>query len=66
MVKGKDGARFRFDYWKEHHAQLNEDFLDFCQDGSLMIQVWGHKHAGLDKEWDVNKLDFKSKTIADQ
>ncbi|GAV04235.1 hypothetical protein RvY_14545-2 [Ramazzottius varieornatus] len=65
VVRGKDGARFRFDYWKEHHAQLNEDFLDFCQDGSLMIQVWGHKHAGLDKEWDVNKLDFKSKTIAD-
>ncbi|XP_055327484.1 kinesin-like protein KIF13A isoform X1 [Paramacrobiotus metropolitanus] len=65
QTKAKEGARLLFNFTYDHTVSMNEDFLDFCQDGSLSIQVWGHKQSGNDSEWEVNKLDFKTKSIAD-
>ena len=40
---GVQAASFRFNHSREWTVLLTEDFLDFCSDGALSIEVYGHK-----------------------
>ncbi|CAG0889433.1 unnamed protein product [Darwinula stevensoni] len=41
---------FHFDHVQDFQIQITDEFLDFCMDGALSIEVWGHQSAGFSKD----------------
>jgi len=61
---------FKFEHTREFTAQKTEEFLEYCSEGALSIEVWGHRSTGFssnNSNWDVT-LNQKvvSRCLADR
>ncbi|XP_070533072.1 kinesin-like protein KIF13A isoform X2 [Ptychodera flava] len=59
----------KFDHVKEYTVNVTEEFIEHALDGSLAIEVWGHRSAGFDTKptgWEVDSLHAKSRSLADR
>ena len=39
-----NGVSIRFNHSEEHLIRRTEEFIDYCTDSSLAIEVWGHNN----------------------
>lgn len=47
--------------------QVTDEFLEFISDGSLAIEVWGHRCAGNgNSPWELDSLEAKTQTLRDR
>lgn len=46
---------------------VTDEFLEFICDGSLAIEVWGHRCAGNgNSPWELDALEAKTQTLRDR
>lgn len=46
---------------------ITEEFIEFCSDGALSIEVWGHRSQGFGQPPNVtDTAQAKSRSIADR
>ncbi|XP_022106893.1 kinesin-like protein KIF13A isoform X4 [Acanthaster planci] len=68
----KDGSKgsMRFSHSKEFTVNVSEDFIEHALEGSLAIEVWGHRSSGFNTSskpgWEIDNLSAKSRSLADR
>lgn len=46
---------------------VTDEFLEFISDGSLAIEVWGHRCVGNgNSPWELDALEAKTQTLRDR
>ncbi|XP_038051604.1 kinesin-like protein KIF13B [Patiria miniata] len=67
-----DGSKgsMRFNHTKEFTVNVSEDFIEHALEGSLAIEVWGHRSSGFNTSskpgWEIDNLNAKSRSLADR
>ncbi|XP_071504445.1 kinesin-like protein KIF13A [Diadema antillarum] len=60
----------KFNHTKEFTVSVTEEFIEHALEGSLAIEVWGHRvgtHGFLSKPgWEIDSLHAKSRSLADR
>ncbi|XP_006822605.2 kinesin-like protein KIF13A [Saccoglossus kowalevskii] len=59
----------KFDHVREYTVNVTEEFIEHALEGSLAVEVWGHRSAGFDAKpsgWEVDSLHAKSRSLADR
>nr|XP_042901617.1 kinesin-like protein KIF13A isoform X1 [Parasteatoda tepidariorum] len=67
--KGKDCMTFKFEHIQEFVVNVSEEFIEYCTDGALSIEVWGHRSAGFSSSkpgWDLDVQLMRSRSLADR
>ncbi|GFQ92820.1 kinesin-like protein KIF13A [Trichonephila clavata] len=67
--KGKDCMTFKFEHEQEFIVNVTEEFVEYCTEGALSIEVWGHRSAGFSSSkpgWDVDVQLMRSRSLADR
>ena len=69
----KDGSlNFKFDHTKEFVIVMTEEFIEYCSEGALSVEVYGHRSAvpvGLNPDqstWDPEQQLAKARSLADR
>ncbi|CAJ0938025.1 unnamed protein product, partial [Mesorhabditis belari] len=57
---------FVFDHQKDFDVVVTEEFLEYCQEDALSIEVWGHRSCGFDSSEMRMELELKNKTLQDR
>ena len=49
---------------------MSEDFIEHALEGSLAIEVWGHRSGGFNTSskpgWEIDNINAKSRSLADR
>ncbi|XP_053210758.1 kinesin-like protein KIF13A [Panonychus citri] len=65
-----EGTTFKFAHEKEFTIQVTEEFLEYCSEGALSIEVWGHRSSGFSSfhsDWDIaTAQQVVSRSLADR
>ncbi|XP_077990731.1 kinesin-like protein KIF13A [Glandiceps talaboti] len=59
----------KFEHVREYTVNVSEEFIEHALEGSLAVEVWGHRSAGFDTRptgWEVDSLHAKSRSLADR
>ncbi|KAJ8021167.1 Kinesin-like protein KIF13A [Holothuria leucospilota] len=60
----------KFQHSKEFTVSVTEEFIEHALEGSLAIEVWGHRIGGSNSPhsngWEVDNISAKSRTLADR
>ncbi|KAG8178989.1 hypothetical protein JTE90_012501 [Oedothorax gibbosus] len=67
--KGKDCMTFKFEHTQDFIVNVSEEFIEYCSEGALSIEVWGHRSAGFSSSkpgWDVDVQLMRSRSLADR
>ncbi|PIK34402.1 putative kinesin-like protein KIF13A isoform X5 [Apostichopus japonicus] len=60
----------KFHHSKEFTVSVTEDFIEHALEGSLAVEVWGHRIGSnsnpYSNGWEVDNLNAKSRTLADR
>ncbi|XP_075883883.1 kinesin-like protein KIF13A isoform X3 [Nelusetta ayraudi] len=57
----------QFDHCRDYVVHVTDEFLEFICDGSLAIEVWGHRCAGNgNSPWELDALEAKTQTLRDR
>ncbi|XP_071804732.1 kinesin-like protein KIF13A isoform X3 [Asterias amurensis] len=68
----KDSSKgsMRFNHTKEFTVNVSEDFIEHALEGSLAIEVWGHRSGGFNTSskpgWEIDNINAKSRSLADR
>ena len=65
-TKKIDTVDFRFEHERIVHVPIDEDFIEFCEEGSLSVEVYGHKAKGFFSARDAMDQRKKAQLLADR
>lgn len=64
-----EGATFSY-LFQEFTVSVTEEFIEHALEGSLAIEVWGHRIGGSNSPhsngWEVDNISAKTRTLADR
>lgn len=47
--------------------QTTEEFIEYCQDGALSIEVWGHRSQGFNvNDKTVDNVNVRSRSLSER
>ena len=55
--------------FQEFTVNVSEEFIEHALEGSLAIEVWGHRSSGFNASkpgWEIDNLSAKSRSLADR
>ena len=59
-------ASFVFNNSREFVAPMTEEFVEYCSEGALSVEVYGHRSAGFESTWDPEEQKAKAQSLADR
>jgi kinesin family protein 13 len=57
---------FHFDHSREFFVSVSEEFMEYCSEGALSIEVYGHRSAGLESQARWAERQQLAKSLADR
>ncbi|XP_071144452.1 kinesin-like protein KIF13A [Mytilus edulis] len=62
-----DTKMFIFKHSKDFKVQTTEEFIEYCQDGALSIEVWGHRSQGFNiNDKTVDNVNIRSRSLSER
>ncbi|XP_070208560.1 kinesin-like protein KIF13A isoform X2 [Littorina saxatilis] len=62
-----DTVAFTFNHEKVFRVPITEEFIEFCSDGALSVEVWGHRSQGFGQLLNLaDTAQAKSRSVADR
>jgi len=58
-------AIFHFEHSREFYVTVSEEFMEYCAEGALSIEVYGHRSAGLESQRWAERQQL-AKSLADR
>ncbi|XP_072028928.1 kinesin-like protein KIF13A isoform X2 [Amphiura filiformis] len=68
-TKEANKGSMRFNHAQEYIVNVSEEFIEHALEGSLAIEVWGHRSSGFNSSkpgWEIDNLSAKSRSLADR
>ncbi len=59
-------AVFHFDHTREFYITVSEEFMEYCAEGALSIEVYGHRSAGIESQARWAERQQLAKSLADR
>ena len=59
-------AVFHFEHSREVYVTVSEEFMEYCAEGALSIEVYGHRSAGLESQAKWAERQQLAKSLADR
>ncbi len=59
-------AVFHFEHSREVYVTVSEEFMEYCAEGALSIEVYGHRSAGLESQASWVERQQLAKSLADR